>query len=49
MNLLLDTHIALWAIGDNPKLSDKARKLITDSDNTILLFNLRLILITSFL
>ena len=35
MNLLLDTHIVLWAIGDNPKLSDKARELIMDPDNTI--------------
>lgn len=35
MNLLLDTHIALWAIGDNPKLPDKAKKLIMDPDNTI--------------
>ena len=24
MNLLLDTHIALWAICDDPKLPDKA-------------------------
>lgn len=29
MNLLLDTHVALWAITDNPKLSQKARDLIT--------------------
>lgn len=35
MNLLLDTHIALWAISDNPKLSDKAKELIMDPDNTI--------------
>ena len=28
MNLLLDTHIALWAITDSPKLCDKARQLI---------------------
>ena len=28
MNLLLDTHVALWAITDNPKLSQKARELI---------------------
>ncbi|WP_375288569.1 type II toxin-antitoxin system VapC family toxin [Sphingomonas sp.] len=25
MNLLLDTHIALWAVSDDPKLSRKAR------------------------
>jgi len=28
LNLLLDTHVALWAITDNPKLSQKARELI---------------------
>ena len=28
MNLLLDTHVALWAITDHPKLSLKARDLI---------------------
>jgi len=35
MNLLLDTHIALWAIGDNPKLSERAKELILDPDNTV--------------
>lgn len=28
MNLLLDTHVALWAITDNSKLSQRARELI---------------------
>ena len=28
MNLLLDTHVALWAIADSPKLPPKARELI---------------------
>ena len=28
MNLLLDTHVALWAIADSPKLPLKARELI---------------------
>jgi PIN domain nuclease of toxin-antitoxin system len=28
MNLLLDTHIALWAITDSPELSKAARDLI---------------------
>lgn len=28
MNFLLDTHIALWAITDSPKLPEKARELI---------------------
>lgn len=35
MNLLLDTHIILWALDDNPKLSDQARSLILDADNDI--------------
>ena len=30
MNLLLDTHIALWAVEDNPRLSTAARALILD-------------------
>lgn len=30
MKLLLDTHIILWALDDNPKLSNKARTLIMD-------------------
>lgn len=28
MNLLLDTHVALWAITDSPKLPKKARAMI---------------------
>ncbi len=28
MNLLLDTHVALWAITDSPRLSASARTLI---------------------
>lgn len=28
MRLLLDTHIALWAITDSPRLSTRARELI---------------------
>ncbi|UVE43596.1 type II toxin-antitoxin system VapC family toxin [Pseudomonas chlororaphis] len=28
MRVLLDTHILLWALSDDPKLSAKARKLI---------------------
>ncbi len=35
MNLLLDTHIAVWALNDDPALSVKARELILDPDNTI--------------
>jgi len=35
VKLLLDTHIALWAIADHPRLSGKARRLIDDPDNEI--------------
>ena len=35
MNLLLDTHVALWAITDNPCLSGKARELISAPRNAI--------------
>ncbi|WP_370262972.1 type II toxin-antitoxin system VapC family toxin [Limnobacter sp.] len=28
MNLLLDTHVALWAITDSPKLGEAARDLL---------------------
>ena len=35
MNILLDTHIAVWAIVDDPRLSIKARDLLLDPDNTI--------------
>ena len=38
MNILLDTHIAIWALLDSPKLTPKARQLITDSDNTLYYF-----------
>ncbi len=35
MNLLLDTHIALWAITDSPKLPEKARELIQSPKTTV--------------
>ena len=35
MNLLLDTHIAIWALNDDAALSQKARDLILDPDNSI--------------
>lgn len=35
MNLLLDTHVALWAITDNPKLSKKARELIESPKSSV--------------
>lgn len=35
MNLLLDTHVALWAVTGHKRLSRKARDLIGDADNSI--------------
>ncbi|MSP02131.1 MAG: type II toxin-antitoxin system VapC family toxin [Acetobacteraceae bacterium] len=32
---MLDTHIALWAIADSPRLSVRARELIDDPANEI--------------
>ena len=37
MNILLDTHIAIWAIVDDPRLSTKAREMILDPDNNLYL------------
>jgi PIN domain nuclease of toxin-antitoxin system len=35
VRLLLDTHIALWALIDSPKLSREARSFIVDANNEI--------------
>lgn len=35
MNLLLDTHVALWAITDHPSLSTPARELILSPRATV--------------
>lgn len=35
MNLLLDTHVALWAITDSPKLPQKARELIASPKTNV--------------
>lgn len=35
MNLLIDTHILLWWLEDDSKLTTKARKLISDANNLI--------------
>jgi PIN domain nuclease of toxin-antitoxin system len=35
MNLLLDTHVALWAAGDPDKLSDATRTLLLDEANRL--------------
>ncbi len=35
MNLLLDTHVALWAITDSPKLPKKVRELIESPKSSV--------------
>jgi PIN domain nuclease of toxin-antitoxin system len=35
MRLLLDTHVALWAIADSARLAKSAKALIADPSNTI--------------
>lgn len=35
MNVLLDTHVALWAIADDSRLSAKARELILSPRATV--------------
>lgn len=35
MKLLLDTHILLWALTNDEKLSSETRKLIANTDNEI--------------
>ncbi|MCM1190069.1 MAG: type II toxin-antitoxin system VapC family toxin [bacterium] len=35
MKILLDTHIAIWAVLDSVELSDEAREMILDENNEI--------------
>lgn len=35
MKILLDTHIAIWAVLDSEELSDEARTMILDENNEI--------------
>jgi PIN domain nuclease of toxin-antitoxin system len=35
MNLLLDTHVLLWWLDDDPSLSEKARANISDGNNLV--------------
>ena len=35
MKLLLDTHAVIWALTGDPQLTEKARELILDPDNTV--------------
>jgi PIN domain nuclease of toxin-antitoxin system len=35
MNLLLDTHVLLWWLNDDPTLTEKSRKAIADGKNLV--------------
>lgn len=35
MNLLLDTHILIWALNEDRRLPERARDMILDSDNAV--------------
>lgn len=35
MRLLVDTHLLLWSLIDDPRLSQRARAMISDPENTI--------------
>ena len=35
MNLLLDTHVLIWALENNPTLSNDARDVIIDGSNMV--------------
>ena len=35
MDILFDTHILLWALAGSEKLPEKARRIISDNDNSI--------------
>ena len=35
MNLLLDTHVLIWALENNPTLSEPARNAIIDGNNMV--------------
>jgi len=37
MNVLLDTHVFLWWIDDNPRLSSRACEIISNASNAIFL------------
>jgi PIN domain nuclease of toxin-antitoxin system len=35
VNLLLDTHILIWALNEDPRLPEKAKEMILDKDNAV--------------
>lgn len=41
MRVLLDTHILLWALTEDPKLPEDAKKIISDVNNEISVLCLR--------
>lgn len=36
MKILIDTHIAVWAVLNDPKLPKKAKEVLLDIENDIL-------------
>ena len=37
MNILLDTHVIIWALTNDLRLTDEAKALIMDPDNTVVI------------
>jgi PIN domain nuclease of toxin-antitoxin system len=37
MNILLDTHVIIWALTNDPQLTNEAKALITDPENTVII------------
>ena len=35
MNILLDTHILIWALNEDPRLPDRAKEMILDEGNAV--------------
>ena len=35
MNLLLDTHLLIWALNEDPRLPEKAKEMLLDPDNAV--------------
>ena len=42
MNILLDTHVIIWALTNDPQLTDAAKALILDPENTVAISNVSL-------
>ena len=37
MNILLDTHVIIWALTNDPRLTEEAKALIMDPENTVII------------